>query len=171
LQIDISSLKTIFNPKLRPLVGVDIGSTSIRMVELVDMGKGVPRIERYAIEPLPRGAVVDGNMSGLDEIVESMQRCWRKLGTRTRNVALALPTAAVITKKITLPANLREQEMEIQVESEANQYLPFALEEVNLDFQVMGPSPTDPEHVEVLLAASRKERIDDRVAVAGDGVA
>jgi type IV pilus assembly protein PilM len=166
LQIDISSLKTIFNPKLRPLVGVDIGSTSIRMVELVDMGKGVPRIERYAIEPLPRGAVVDGNMSGLDEIVESMQRCWRKLGTRTRNVALALPTAAVITKKITLPANLREQEMEIQVESEANQYLPFALEEVNLDFQVMGPSPTDPEHVEVLLAASRKERIDDRVAVA-----
>jgi type IV pilus assembly protein PilM len=79
---------------------------------------------------------------------------------------MALPTAAVITKKITLPANLREQEMEIQVESEANQYIPFALEEVNLDFQVIGPVPSNPDDVEVLLAASRKEKVEDRVAVA-----
>ena len=166
MQIDISSLKTIFNPKLRPLIGVDIGSTSIRMVELVDAGKGVPRVERYFIEPLPRDAVVDGNMAELEAVSNALVRCWTKLGTSTRNVALALPTAAVITKKITLPANLREQEMEIQVESEANQYLPFALEEVNLDFQVIGPSPNSPDDVEVLLAASRKERVEDRVAVA-----
>jgi type IV pilus assembly protein PilM len=72
----------------------------------------------------------------------------------------------VITKKITLPANLREQEMEIQVESEANQYIPFALEEVNLEFQVIGPVPSNPDDVEVLLAASRKEKVEDRVAVA-----
>lgn len=166
MQIDISLLKTIFNPKLRPLVGIDIGSTSIRMVELVDMGKGVPRIEHYAIEPLPREAVVDGNMTELEAVADTLKRCWVKLGTSSRHVALALPTAAVITKKITLPANLREQEMEVQVESEANQYLPFALEEVNLDFQVIGPSPTDPELVDILLAASRRERVDDRVAVA-----
>jgi len=166
LQIDISSLKTIFNPNLRPLIGVDIGSTSIRMVELVDAGKGVPRVERYVIEPLPRDAVVDGNMAELEAVSNALVRCWTKLGTSTRNVALALPTAAVITKKIMLPANLREQEMEIQVESEANQYLPFALEEVNLDFQIIGPSPNNPDDVEVLLAASRKERVEDRVAVA-----
>ena len=79
---------------------------------------------------------------------------------------MALPTAAVITKKITLPATLRDQEMEIQVESEANQYLPFALEEVNLDFQVIGPAPGNPDDVEVLLAASRKEKVEDRVAAA-----
>ncbi|MGB4767290.1 MAG: pilus assembly protein PilM [Rugosibacter sp.] len=166
MQIDISSLRSIFNPKLRPLIGVDIGSTSIRMVELVDGGRGVPRVERYAIEPLPNDAVVDGNMASLDAVAEGLKACWRKLGTKTRNVALALPTAAVITKKITLPANLREQEMEIQVESEANQYLPFALEEVNLDFQIIGPSPLSQDDVEVLLAASRKERVEDRVAVA-----
>jgi type IV pilus assembly protein PilM len=79
---------------------------------------------------------------------------------------LALPTAAVITKKITLPASLREQDMEVQVESEANQYIPFALEEVNLDFQVVGPAPSSPDDVEVLLAASRKEKVEDRVAAA-----
>jgi type IV pilus assembly protein PilM len=65
-----------------------------------------------------------------------------------------------------LPANLREQEMEVQVESEANQYIPFALEEVNLDFQVIGPAPSSPDDVEVLLAASRKEKVEDRVAAA-----
>ncbi len=166
MQIDVSSLKSIFNPKLRPLIGVDISSSTIRMVELVDNGKGAPRVERYAIEPLPKESVVDGNIANLEVVGETVQRCWKRLGTSTRFIAMALPTAAVITKKITLPANLREQEMEIQVESEANQYIPFALEEVNLDFQVIGPVPSNPDDVEVLLAASRKEKVEDRVAVA-----
>ncbi len=166
MQIDVSSLKSIFNPKLRPLIGVDISSSAIKMVELVDNGKGAPRVERYAIEPLPREGVVDGNITELEAVGETLQRCWKRLGTSTRFIAMALPTAAVITKKITLPANLREQEMEIQVESEANQYIPFALEEVNLDFQVIGPVPSNPDDVEVLLAASRKEKVEDRVAVA-----
>ena len=88
------------------------------------------------------------------------------MGATTKYVAMALPAAAVITKKIILPANLREQEMELQVESEANQYIPFALEEVNLDFQVVGPAPSSPDEVEVLIAASRKEMVEDRVACA-----
>ncbi len=61
---------------------------------------------------------------------------------------------------------MREQEMEIQVESEANQYIPFAIDEVNLDFQLIGPAPGSPDDVEVLIAASRKEKVEDRVAVA-----
>lgn len=166
MQIDVSALKSIFNPKLRPLIGVDISSTAIKMVELVDAGKGQPRVERYAIEPLPKDVVVDGNLASLDVVAEALQRCWKRLGTSTRFVAMALPTSAVITKKITLPADLREQEMEVQVESEANQYIPFALEEVNLDFQVIGPAPGSPDDVEVLLAASRKEKVEDRVAAA-----
>jgi type IV pilus assembly protein PilM len=166
LQIDVSALKSIFNPKLRPLIGVDISSTAVKMVELVDAGKGQPRVERYAIESLPKEAVLDGNLASLEAVAETLQRCWKRLGTSTRFVALALPTSAVITKKITLPANLREQDMEIQVESEANQYIPFALEEVNLDFQVIGPAPGSPDDVEVLLAASRKEKVEDRVAAA-----
>lgn len=166
MQIDLSALKSIFNPKLRPLIGVDISSTSVKMVELVDSGNGEPRVERYAIELLPRDAVVDGNMAALEVVAEAVRRCWKRMGTSTRFVAMAVPTAAVITKKIILPAGLREQEMEVQVESEANQYIPFALEEVNLDFQVIGPSSSGQDDVDVLLAASRKERVDDRVAVA-----
>jgi len=162
LQIDLS----IFNPKARPLVGLDISSSSVKMVELSDGGKGGYRVERFAIELLPKDAVVDGNVANLDGVVESVRRCWKRLGTSTKYVAMALPTAAVITKKIILPANLRETEMEVQVESEANQYIPFALDEVNLDFQVVGPAPSSPDEVEVLIAASRKEKVEDRVACA-----
>jgi len=79
---------------------------------------------------------------------------------------MALPTSAVITKKIVLPAGLSEEGLEVQVESEANQYIPFALDEVSLDFCVVGPAPHSPDDIEVLLAASRKEKVEDRVAVA-----
>ena len=145
---------------------MDISSSSIKMVELVDAGKGAVRVEHYCIEPLAKDAVVDGNVANLEAVTDAVQRAWKRLGTRTKNVALALPAAAVITKKIVVAAGLREQELELQVETEANQYIPFALEEVNLDFQVVGPAPSSPDEVEVLIAASRKEKVEDRVAVA-----
>jgi type IV pilus assembly protein PilM len=162
LQVDFS----IFNPKARPLIGLDISTSAIKMVELTESGKDAYRVERYAIEQLPRDAVVDGNIANLEAVAESVRRCWTRLGTSTKYVAMSLPTAAVITKKIILPANLREMEMEVQVESEANQYIPFALDEVNLDFQVLGTAPSSPDEVEVLIAASRKEKVEDRVASA-----
>jgi len=136
------------------------------MLEIVDAGKGAYRVERYVIEPLPRDATVDGNISNLEMVVETVKRAYKRLGTRAKHVAMAVPTGAVITKKIIVPASLRETELEIQVESEANQYIPFALEEVNLDFQVVGPSPTSPDEQEVMIAATRKEKVEDRVAVA-----
>jgi len=153
-------------PKAPPLFGMDISSSSVKMVELVDAGRGNPKVDSYVIEALPKDAVADGNITNLEAVVDTVQRGWKKLGTRTKNVALALPTAAVITKKIIVPAGLREEELELQVEGEANQYIPFALDEVNLDFQVVGPAPSGPEEVEVLIAASRKEKVDDRIAVA-----
>lgn len=156
----------IFKPKAPPLFGMDISSSAVKMVELADAGKGAQRVERYAIESLPKDSVLDGNIANLEAVAEAVRRAWKKLGTRTKNVAMALPTAAVITKKIVCPAGLREEELEVQVESEANQYIPFALDEVNLDFQVIGPAPSGPEEVEVLIAASRKEKVEDRVAVA-----
>jgi type IV pilus assembly protein PilM len=79
---------------------------------------------------------------------------------------MAVPSGAVITKKIVVAGTLREEELEVQVEGEANQYIPFALEEVNLDFQILGPSATSPEEQEVMIAATRKEKVEDRVAVA-----
>lgn len=148
-----------------PLIGVDISSSSVKMVELSESPKkGGYVVERYAIELLPKDAVSDGNINNLEAVSETLHRAWKRLGSRIRNVALALPAAAVITKKILLPAGLREEDLEYQVESEANQYIPFALEEVNLDFQVIGPAPNNTEEMEVLLAASRKANVEDRVA-------
>lgn len=161
--LDISAL---LNPKARPLLGLDISSSAVKLVELSANGKDGYRVERYAIEVLPKDAVSDGNIANMDAVVDAVRRAWKRLGTSTRNVAMALPASAVITKKIIVPANLREEELEIQVETEANQYIPFSIDDVNLDYQLIGPAPSMPDEVEVLIAASKKERVEDRVAVA-----
>lgn len=166
LKFDPAALERLFTPKAPPLVGADIGSSAVKMVELSEAGKGLYRIERYAIEPLPKESVVDGNINNLDAVSDAIKRCHKRLGSSIKNLALALPNAAVISKKILVPAGQSEEELEIQVETEANQYIPFSLDEVNLDFQVLGPAPNNPEDVEVLIAASRKEKIEDRVAAA-----
>ncbi|HEU4851308.1 MAG TPA: pilus assembly protein PilM [Telluria sp.] len=158
-------LGTLFGQKSPPLVGVDISTSSVRLVELALDGKEV-RLERYASEPLPRGAVVDGNIESIEQVSEAVRRVWKKSGTRIRNVAMGMPPASVITKKIILPAGMSEDQLEVQVESEASQYIPFALDEVSLDFDVIGPAPNSTEDVEVMLAASRREKVEDRVAIA-----
>jgi type IV pilus assembly protein PilM len=99
-------------------------------------------------------------------VAEAMRRVVKKSGTRTRRVAMALPPSAVITKKIILPGGLSDQDLEVQVEAEANQYIPFSLDEVSLDFCVIGPSPTSAGDVEVLIAASRREKVQDRQGLA-----
>ena len=150
-----------------PLIGVDISSSSVKMVELSESPKKNGYVvERYVIEPLPKDAVVDGNINNLEAVSESLVRALKRMGTGIRKASLALPAAAVITKKILLPSGLREEDLEYQVEAEANQYIPFAMDEVNLDFQVIGPAPNNPEEIEVLLAASRKANVEDRVAAA-----
>jgi type IV pilus assembly protein PilM len=162
----LSTVLNIFKTKSPALIGVDIASTSIKMVELTQTGKGTYRLERYAIEPLTKDLVADGNIANLDQVSDALKRGWKRLGSRNRNVAMSLPAAMVITKKIIVPAGQREEELELAVEAEANQYIPFALDEVNLDFQIMGPAPNNPDEVEVLIAASRKEKVEDRVAIA-----
>jgi type IV pilus assembly protein PilM len=149
-----------------PLIGVDISSSALKLVELSETGKGAYRLERYALEALAKDVVSDGNIANLDQVSDALRRGHKRLGTRNRNVALALPAAMVITKKIIVPAGQTEEELELQVEAEANQYIPFALDEVNLDFQILGPAPNNADEVEVLIAASRKEKVEDRVAIA-----
>lgn len=155
-----------FTDSTPSLIGVDISSTSVKMVELAEGGKGSYRLEGYAIAPLAKDSVVDGNITDLDQVADAVTRAWHLLGTREKRCALALPAAAVISKKVLMSADLREEDMELQVEAEANQYIPFSLDEVNIDFQVIGPAPNNAEEVEVLIAASRKEKIEDRVAAA-----
>jgi type IV pilus assembly protein PilM len=163
VRFDISAL---INPKARPLLGLDISSSAVKLVELTANGKEGYRVERYTIEVLPKDAVSDGNIANMEGVVDAVKRAWKRLGTSTRDVAMALPGSAVITKKINVPAGLRDDQLEVQVESEANQYIPFAIDEVNLDFQVIGPSASVPDELEVMIAASKKERVEDRVAVA-----
>lgn len=165
-KFELAALERLFTPKTPPLIGTDLSSSSIKMVELSESGKGVYRLERYAIEPLPKDSVVEGNINDLDAVSNSLKRCHQRLGAHIKNVALALPNAAVISKRITVPAGQSEEELEMQVETEANQYIPFLLDEVNLDFQVLGPSANNADDVEVLIAASRKEKIEDRIAAA-----
>ncbi|MGI4936235.1 MAG: pilus assembly protein PilM [Janthinobacterium lividum] len=163
MALDIGSL---FGKKNGPLLGIDISTSGVKLVELSDAGKDGLRLERYASEPLPRGAVVDGNIENIEQVSDAVRRVWKKSGSRAKLVALGMPPASVITKKIILPAGLSDDELEMQVENEANQYIPFALDEVSLDFDVIGGVLNSPEDVEVLLAASRKEKVEDRVAVA-----
>jgi type IV pilus assembly protein PilM len=162
----LGSALDFFTTKSPALIGVDISSTSIKMVELADAGKGVVRLERYVVESLPKDVVTDGNIANLDQVSDGLKRAWKRLGSRNRNVALALPAAMVITKKIIVPSGQKEEDLELTVEAEANQYIPFALDEVNLDFQILGPAPNNPDEVEILIAASRKEKVEDRVAIA-----
>lgn len=160
------SLGSLFNRQQPALLGLDISSSSVKLVELSRDKSGTLILDRCAIEPLERGWITDGNIEKFDEVAEAVRRVVKKSGTRTKNVAMALPASAVISKKIILPGGLSDAELEIQVESEANQYIPFSLDEVSLDFCVLGPSATSSGDVEVLIAASRKEKLQDRQGLA-----
>ncbi|MEI6733678.1 MAG: pilus assembly protein PilM [Comamonadaceae bacterium] len=155
------SLGSLFSRQPAPMLGLDISSSSVKLVELGQDKSGNLMLERCAIEPLERGWITDGNIEKFDEVAEAVRRLVKKSGTKTKNVAMALPPSAVITKKIVLPGGMSDQELEIQVEIEANQYIPFPLDEVSLDFCVVGPSATSAGDIEVLIAASRKEKVQD----------
>jgi len=157
---------SLFSRQAAPLLGIDISSSSVKLVELGKDKAGGLVLERCAIEPLERGWITDGNIEKFDEVAEAVRRVVKKSGARTKNVALALPSSAVITKRITLPGGMTEQELEVQVESEANQYIPFSLDEVSLDFCVIGPSKNSPGDIDVLIAASRREKVQDRQGLA-----
>ena len=159
-------LDLLLGRKHVPMIGLDISSSSAKLVELGKSSAGELVLERLATEPFEKGWITDGQIEKFDEVVAAVRKLLVKSGTKTRQVVLAMPQSAVITKRINLPAGLRDEELELQVESEANQYIPFSLDEVSLDFCVIGPSPTSSGDVEVLIAASRKERVQDRQGLA-----
>ncbi|MFZ6654250.1 pilus assembly protein PilM [Undibacterium sp. TJN19] len=166
MALDLASLLGRKNP---PLFGLDISSLDIKLVELSEGSNKTYRLERYASEALPKGAVLDGNIENIEQVTEAVRKLVKKSGTSAKNVAMAMPASAVITKKIILSGTLSEQALEVQVESEASQYIPFSMDEVSLDFCVLGPAANAEEDVEVMLAASRKEKIEDRVAIVQAG--
>lgn len=157
-------LEGLFTKKKPPLIGVDISSSAVKVLELSKQGDHY-RVERYAVEPLPQNAVVEHKIAEVEPVAAAVQRAVKRSGTRLKHVAVAVPAIHVITKTIRMPAKMTDEERHAQIEMEADHYIPYPLDEVNLDWSVLGPSEANPEEVDVLMAACRKEIVDDYVAV------
>ncbi|WP_085717318.1 pilus assembly protein PilM [Pseudomonas sp. B28(2017)] len=153
----------LFNKKSSTLLGIDISSTSVKLLELSRQGERY-RVEAYAVEPLPVGAVIEKNIAELEGVGLALTRALARARTNLKNVAVAVAGSAVITKTIEMDAGLSEDEVESQLKIEADQYIPYPLDEVAIDFEVQGASVRNPERVNVLLAACRKENVEVREA-------
>jgi len=150
--------------KARPVIGLDISSTSVKLLELSRHGDRY-RVETYAVKPLPPNAVVEKNINDQEAVAEVIRAMVKQSKTKLKYAAVAVAGSAVITKMIDLPAGLSDDAMETQISLEADQYIPFPLEEVAIDFEVQGISPRNPDQVEVLLAACRRENVEIRASV------
>ncbi|MCQ4273394.1 MULTISPECIES: pilus assembly protein PilM [Pseudomonas] len=153
----------LFTKKANTLLGIDISSTSVKLLELSRSG-GRYKVEAYAVEPLPINAVVEKNIAELEGVGQALARVTAKAKTGVKAVAVAVAGSAVITKTIEMESGLNDDELENQLKIEADQYIPYPLEEVAIDFEVQGTSVRNPERVEVLLAACRKENVEVREA-------
>lgn len=151
----------LFGNKKAPVIGLDIGSSYVRALQLSESG-GSYRIEHFAVEPLREGIVVDKSVQDIEAISNAIDRAVRNSGSRCKNCAIAVSGPAVFTKTISLPSNLAESDVESQVQIEANQYVPYPLDEVSLDFDILGPSARNATMIDILLAASKSENIESR---------
>jgi type IV pilus assembly protein PilM len=159
-----------FPRKHRPLLGLDITTSSIKLIEL-SMAGGHYRVESYAAEATPQNAVNEKSIVDADAVGEAIARAAKRAGAHSREVAIAISGDAAITKVIQMPRSLPDAELEAQVELQADQYIPFPMDEVSYDFEVLGPSAKDPEAIDVLLVATRSENVEQRrAAVAAAGL-
>ena len=168
-RFDFSSMQNALGSWLKPpqhsLLGVDVSSSAVKIVVCSAVGH-TPQLEHYVIEPLPKDVIIDGNINNMEDVAAAIERALKRLGSPTRRAAISLPTSMAIYKKILVPAAAEEDDLERQVETEANQYIPFPLAEVNLDYQVLGPSLNSAGDLDVMICAARKEKVEERVAVA-----
>lgn len=159
----LGSVQNLFKKEAGSLLGLDISSSSVKLVELSRSGDGY-RVDACASEPLPAGAVTDKQITDPLAVGEAIRRAVSRSGSSTRTAAVAVSGSSVITKIITLPSSLSDDEMEEQIKIEADQYIPYPIDEVNLDFQVLRALPNSPDTAEVLLAVCRRDTIEARSA-------
>lgn len=148
--------------KATPVLGLDISSTTVKLLELSYTGDRY-RVESYAVSSLPQDAVIEKTVNDVDGVANAIRSVVAQSRTKLKTVAAAVAGSSVITKMIDMPEGLNEDDMETQLTLEADQYIPYPLEEVAIDFEVQGVSPERDSQVEVLLAACRRETIDTRV--------
>jgi len=150
-----------------PLVGIDISTTAVKLLGLSNHGKGY-RVDHYAVTALPPEAIVEKNIVVPEMVSEAIDKTIKLARVKIKHVAIAVSGSSVITKIITMPKDMPENQMEEQISLEADQYIPYALDEVYLDFQILGDNKDNPETVDVLLAAARSDTVDERVNAVTD---
>lgn len=155
---------SLFERKSKPVIGLDISSTSVKLLELARNGASY-RIESYSAKPLPPGAVVEKNIHDVDAVAEVVRQVVAQSRCKLKDAAVAVAGSAVITKTIEMPAGLDDDALESQITIEADQYIPFPLDEVSIDFEVLGQSEDNPEQMQVLLAACRRENVELRASI------
>ena len=143
------------------VLGLDISSTSVKLLELSKSGDSY-KVESYAVASLPPNAVVEKNINDVEAIAESIIKTVELARTKVKNAALAVAGSAVITKVIEMDGSLNDDQLETQISLEADQYIPYPLDEVAIDFEIIGESERSPDQVEVLLAACRGENVELR---------
>ncbi len=158
----------IFRRASRPLLGLDITTSSVKLIELGRSGDGF-RVESYAAEASPPNAISEKAIVDAEAVGEAVRRAVKRSGAKTRDAAIAISGDAAITKVIQMPASFTDAELEGQVEMQADQYIPFPMEEVSYDFEVLGVSEKDPDMLDVLLVATRTENVDQRQAAVEAG--
>ncbi len=148
--------------KTTPVLGMDISSSSVKLLEMSQSGKKF-KVESYSVASLPPNSVVEKNIAEIEGVAETVRSVHSRSKTKLKNAAVAVAGSAVITKLIDMPSGLNDDSMETQITLEADQYIPYPLDEVAIDFEVQGESDKSEDQVEVLLAACRRENIDLRV--------
>ena len=154
----------LFTKNNKQVVGIDITTTAIKMAEITRQ-QGLFHLKNYGIEPLPRGVVVDKNIIDIEAVSDALSRLNKRQGFSTKNIATAVSGSSVISKIIEMDTEMTEVERESRIRLDADQYIPYPLSEVNLDFEILEPSTT-PGMSKVLLVASRSENVEQRVDVA-----
>ena len=144
------------------VLGIDISTAAVKLLELSKTGIKY-KVESYAVAPLPQDAVVDKNITNTEVIGNAIKTAVKQSGTRNKQACVAVSGSSVMTKIIQMPGDLSEDEMEEEIMMAADQYIPYSLDEVNLDFEVQGINEENPEMQDVLLAACRHENVQDRV--------
>jgi type IV pilus assembly protein PilM len=155
----------LFSRRHRPVLGLDITPSSIKLIEIT-MAGGQYTVDAYSAEATPQNSMNEKAIVDADAVGEAIARAVRRSGVRTKDVAIAISGDAAITKVIQMPRSLKESDLEAQVEMQADQYIPFPMDEVAYDFEVLGTSEKDAESIDVLLVASRSENVDQRRAAA-----
>ena len=158
----------MFFSRNKNLVGLDIGSSSIKVVELKDLGKGKGyHLVNASLEPLSPEAIVDGAIMDSGLVVEAVQRCFSSRNIKATDCAIALSGHSVIIKRISLPV-MSEEELAESIQWEAEQYIPFDVEDVNIAYQILkGTNLAGDGNMDVLLVAAKKDKINDYTAVVG----